>query len=114
MCVRASLVAQLCPTLCDSMDCSQTGSSVHGILQARILVWLPLPFPGDPPDPGIKPESLMSPALAGRFVTPSATWEAPRKYSINSYYYYSLNSKIKLMIRCAIILISGVEEALLH
>ena len=31
------LVAQLCPTLCNPMDCSQTGSSVHGILQARIL-----------------------------------------------------------------------------
>ena len=67
------LAAHSFPTLCDSMDCSQTGSSVHGILQARILVWLPLPFPGDPPDPGIKPESLMSPALAGRFVNPSAT-----------------------------------------
>ena len=31
------LVAQSCPTLCDSMDCSLPGSSVHGILQARIL-----------------------------------------------------------------------------
>ena len=30
-------VAQLCPTLCDPMDCSLSGSSVHGILQARIL-----------------------------------------------------------------------------
>ena len=28
---------QLCPTLCDPMDCSQPGSSVHGILQARVL-----------------------------------------------------------------------------
>ena len=32
-------VAQLCPTLCDSMDCSLPGSSVHVILQARILEW---------------------------------------------------------------------------
>ena len=39
------LVAQLCPTLCDPMDCSLPGSSVHGI------------FPGDLPDPGIKPRS---------------------------------------------------------
>ena len=31
---------QLCPTLCDSMDCSPPGSSVHGILQARILEWV--------------------------------------------------------------------------
>ena len=33
------LVAQSCPTLCDPMDCSLPGSSVHGILQARILEW---------------------------------------------------------------------------
>ena len=33
------LVAQLCPSLCDPMDCSLPGSSVHGILQARILEW---------------------------------------------------------------------------
>ena len=31
---------QLCPTLCDSMDCSLSGSSVYGILQARILEWV--------------------------------------------------------------------------
>ena len=31
------LVAQLCPTLCDPMDCSPPGSSVHGILQVRML-----------------------------------------------------------------------------
>ena len=38
------LVAQLCPTLCDTMDCSPPGSSVHGILQARILEWVAIPF----------------------------------------------------------------------
>ena len=38
---------------------------------------LPFPPPGDLPNPGIKPESLMSLALAGRFFTTSATWEAP-------------------------------------
>ena len=51
---------------------------VHGILQARILEWLPFTSPGDLPNPGIKPASLRSPALAGRFFTTSATWEAPR------------------------------------
>ena len=35
---------QLCPTLCDPMDCSLQGSSVHGIFQARILEWLAIPF----------------------------------------------------------------------
>ena len=33
------LVAQLCLTLCDPMDCSPPGSSVHGLLQVRILEW---------------------------------------------------------------------------
>ena len=37
-------VAQLCLTLCDPMDCSPPGSSVHGILQARILEWVAIPF----------------------------------------------------------------------
>ena len=39
---------------------------------------LPFPPPGDLPNPGIKPRSLMPPALAGVFFTTSATWEAPR------------------------------------
>ena len=38
------LVAQLCPTLCAPMACSLPGSSVHGILQARMLVWIAIPF----------------------------------------------------------------------
>ena len=58
---------QLYLALCDPMDCSPSGSSVHGILQTRKLHGLPFPSPGDLPDPEIKPES---PALAG------ATWEA--------------------------------------
>ena len=38
------LLAQSCPTLCYTMDCSQLGSSVHGIFQARILEWVAIPF----------------------------------------------------------------------
>ena len=37
------LVTQSCPTLCDPTDCSPPGSSVHGILQARILEWVAMP-----------------------------------------------------------------------
>ena len=37
---------------------------------------LPCPPPGDLPNPGIEPKSLMSPAFTGRFFTPSAIWEA--------------------------------------
>ena len=39
-----SEVAQSCPTLCDPMDCSLPGFSVHGILQARILEWITISF----------------------------------------------------------------------
>ena len=52
------LVAQSCPTLCDSMDCSPPDSSVHGILQARILQRVAIPSPGDLPNPGVKPWSF--------------------------------------------------------
>ena len=37
-------VAQSCPTLCDPVDCSPPGSSVHGILQARLLEWVAISF----------------------------------------------------------------------
>ena len=47
-------VAQLCPTLCNPMDCSPPDSSVHGILQARILEWVAIFSPEDSPDPEIK------------------------------------------------------------
>ena len=40
----ACSVAQSCPALCDPMDCSPPGSSVHGISQARILEWAAMPF----------------------------------------------------------------------
>ena len=54
------LVAQLCLTRCDPMDCRLPGSSVHGILQARILQWVAIPLSRDLHDSEIKP---MSPVL---------------------------------------------------
>ena len=56
-------------TLCDPINYSLPGFSVHGIVQTRILEWVPFPTPGDLPDPGIEPMSLASPALSGRFFT---------------------------------------------
>ena len=50
-------VAQLCLTFCDPTDCSLPGSSVHGILQARILEWVAIRFSRDLPDSGIEPGS---------------------------------------------------------
>ena len=67
LCVHAKFL-QSYLTLCNPLDCSPPGSSVHGILQERILKWVAMPR--------IEPASLMSPALAGGFFTTSATWEA--------------------------------------
>ena len=66
---------QSCPTLCNPMDCSPLGSSVHGILRARILEWgchflLKEIFPTQGSNTGILHWQ------AGRFITTSATWEA--------------------------------------
>ena len=56
------------------MDCSPPGSSVHGILQARILEWVAISSSReDLPDREIKPTSLVSPALAEGFFTTSTT-----------------------------------------
>ena len=68
---------QLCPTLCNPMNGSPPGSSVHGFSRQEYWSGLPCLPPGDLPNPGVKPASLLSPALAGRFFTTSATWEAP-------------------------------------
>ena len=54
------LATQSCPTLCNTMDCSLPGSSVHGISQARILKWVAFPFSRGSSWPRIE---LRSPAL---------------------------------------------------
>ena len=70
-----TLLSQSCPTHCNPMGCSPPGSSVYGILQARILEWVAIFYSRDLPDAGIEPASLVSPALAGGFFTTNATWE---------------------------------------
>ena len=44
VCSAAAKSLQSCPTLCDPMDCSPSGFSVHGILQARTLEWVAISF----------------------------------------------------------------------
>ena len=70
------LFAQLlsCVRLYDPMDCSLPGSSVHGILQARILEWVAVSSSRGSSQPRIEPVSPVSLALAGRFFTTSATF----------------------------------------
>ena len=88
-CCHCSSVTESSLTLCDPMDCSWSGSSVHGILQARILDWVAMPFfryghryghsygtrISYLPDTGMEPASLTYPALAGGFFTTSTTEE---------------------------------------
>ena len=74
MCVYVCvLVAHLCPTLCDPIDCSLPGSSVHGFLQARILEWVAIPFSRGSTWP--RDWTWVS-CIAGRFFTVWATREA--------------------------------------
>ena len=62
-------VSSVVSDLHEHMDCSLPGSSVHGILQTRILEWVDIFPSGDFLDPGIEPASPASPALAGGFLT---------------------------------------------
>ena len=68
LCALLSLlsIAKLCLICCDPMDCRPPGSSVYGILQARVSEWVAFSSPGNPPDPGMEPTST---TLASRFFT---------------------------------------------
>ena len=69
---------QLYSTLDEAMDSSLPGSSVHGILQARILEWVAIPPPGNFPNPGIESVISYVSCIGGEFFTTSAimpiTW----------------------------------------
>ena len=80
MCVLSHSV---CLTLCNSMDCSWPGPSVHGILQARTLEWVAMPSSRGSSQP--RDQTQMS-HIAGRFFTVWATRETPwRKVTENKY-----------------------------
>ena len=78
VCMHAKSL-QLCPTLCDPVDCSQAPLSL-GFSRQEYWSGSLCPPPGELPDPCIEDVSRKSPALAGGFFTTSAIWEAP--YSI--------------------------------
>ena len=78
-----------CVQLCDPMDCSPSGSSVHGILQMRILEWVVMPSSRGSSQPRDWTHVSMSPALAGGFFTTSDTWED--KSNKISFLFFSLS-----------------------
>ena len=59
-CLHAAAAKSLqsCPTLCDPIEGSPPGSSIHGILQARVLEWAPFPSPGELLDQWLNPHLL--------------------------------------------------------
>ena len=74
MCIWCVLVTQSCPTLCNPMDCSPPGSSVHEIFQARILEWVAISFSRGSSQP--RDRTWVS-CTVGRFFTDWVTREAP-------------------------------------
>ena len=60
------LITQLCPSLCDPMDCSSLGSSVHGILQTGMLEWVSIPFSSRSSQPRNQTQVF---CIAGRLLT---------------------------------------------
>ena len=66
-----------CVQLCETLRTAACQAPLSmGFSRREYYSGLPCPPPGDLPEPGMEPESLMSPALAGRFFTASTTWEA--------------------------------------
>ena len=79
------------PALCNPMDGAHQAPLSMEFSRQEYWSGLPCPPPGDLPDSGIEPMSLMSPALAGRFFTTSTTWEA-QKQTVKKYKYIFITS----------------------
>ena len=79
-------VAPSCPILCNPMDYSPPDSSVHGILQARMLEWVAMPSSKGYSWPRDGTHISCGSCIAGRFFTTSATWEAPSRREIGPYF----------------------------
>ena len=86
-------------------------SSIHGILQERILEWVAIRSPGVLPGPGIKPTSLTSSALTGGVFTTSATWEALYTY-LHTYFYFFILAANDNLIKDSGNMGSGLSELL--
>ena len=99
---------QLWPTLCDPMDCSPPGSSVHGILQTRILECIVMTSSKGSSQPRIESMSLTSPALVSQFFTTSTTWETLTGHEDSIYQCCSLD------LRCYRSYCHGRVGSLLH
>ena len=91
MCMCAKSL-QSCLTLCDPMDRSPPGSSVHGISQAGILEWLAISSSRGSSWARDRTSSLASPALAVEFFTTSTTWETHPQSTISQLFISAVHS----------------------
>ena len=82
--LKWSEVAQSCPTLCDPMNCSLPGSSIHGVFQARVLEWVAISSSRGSSQP--RDWTRVS-RIAGRHFTIWATTEAPSLWKILNKYF---------------------------
>ena len=82
LCCAKSL--QSCPILCDPMECSPPGFSVHGIVQARILEWVAMPSSRGSSRPRDGTHIFCVSCTAGGFFTTGATWEALCSFRLES------------------------------
>ena len=80
MCMHAKLI-QSCPTLCDPRDCSLPGSSVHGILQERIMEWVAMPSSRGSSPPKDRTHISYISCNGRRVLYHCATWEALAKHT---------------------------------
>ena len=97
--VSAKLL-QSCLTLCDRMDSSPPGSSVHGILLVRILEWVAMPSSRGSSCPQDRTWVFMSPALVGGFFTTNSVWEAPIPFYLSRIQWTDLFSTSCLYVTC--------------
>ena len=87
------VVTQSCP-LCNPMDCSPPGSSVHGVSQARIPEWVAISSCRGSSDPETEPMSPASPALAGGFLPLSHRGNSEVKVYVDKYLRWICNSSL--------------------
>ena len=89
--VKWSEVTQLCPTLCDPMDCSLLRSSIHGTFQTRVLEWVAISFSRGSSPPKNRNCLFLSPSLAdGFFTTVSPGKPLKIEYLVSSRVFYLL------------------------
>ena len=85
-CMLLAKLLQSCPTLCDPTDRSRPGSSVRGILQARIEEWVAVPSSSASSQPRDQNHTSYASSVAGRFFSTSTTWEALDLWTLEAMY----------------------------